>query len=225
MPKLKYIVDQKIKDLGIHASVVGEVSGLAIRPTDPELEDLKRNAVAKITSLSDEEITADPILESYRSLVQGRGRSLKKFPPAAENLIHQIRRIGAFPSINTAVDSYNIVAAERFLALGVHDAAKLGNTIHFRISEGNEPFTPVGGVETKFVAQGDFVYADDTRVLAWLDAKDSDEVKISLTTNDLIIIIQGTGATTREYNLSAVTQACCLITRFCGGDYEAFPIY
>jgi DNA/RNA-binding domain of Phe-tRNA-synthetase-like protein len=224
VPKLRYLIDQEIRELGIRASVVAEVSGLTIRPAEPELEELKQKAAAKITSLTDEAIAANPILESYRSLVHGRGRSLKKFPPAAESLIRQVWRTRAFPSINTAVDSYNIIAAERFLALGVHDAAKLGDTIYFRISEGGEPFVPVGGVDTKFTGRGDFVYADDTRVLAWLDAKDSDEVKISLPTNDLIIIIQGTEATTREYNLRAATEACQLITRFCGGDYDIFSV-
>lgn len=224
MPKRKYLVDQQIKELGIRSAVVAEVSGLTIRPADPELDELKRKAADKISTLTRNEIAANPILESYRRLVQGRGRSVKKFPPAAESLIHQVYRTRVFPSINTAVDSYNIIAAERWLALGVHDAAKIGNVIHFRISEGGEPFIPVGSVDTKATARGDFVYADDTRVLAWLDAKDSDEVKISLSTNHLIMIIQGTEVTTRKYNLDAATEACHLITRFCGGDYDIFSL-
>jgi len=224
MPKLTYIMDEAIKKLGIRGSAVVEISGLTIRPADLELEELKQQATGRILSLSDDEIQSDIILQSYRRLVEDMGRSLKKFPPAAENLVRQVRRTCAFPSINTAVDCYNIVAAARSLALGAHDLAKLGDTIYFRLSGGGEPFTPVGSTSTKFTQQGDFVYADSTRVLAWLDSKDCDDAKISLTTESMIIVIQGTDKTSREYNMHAAAEAGSLINRFCGGYHDVFAI-
>lgn len=222
--KLRYVMTEDLKALGLRGSVVAEVSGLRIVAEDQRLEAIKAEAAAELMALTEDAIRADAVLEGYRALVRGLGRSLKKFPPAAENLIEQVRRTGRFPRINTAVDAYNTVVVRRKLALGVHDIAKLGPTIFFRMSEGGEPFTPVGGAQAKATQRGDFVYADENRVLAWLDSKDSDDVKVSPETTNLVVVIQGTAQTTRDYNAAAAEEACRLITSFCGGSYEIAPV-
>lgn len=218
--QLQYVITPELKAMGIKASVVAEITGLHIAPQHEELEQLKHQATAALLTLSEAELATNPILEGYRGLVRGLGRSLKRFPAAAENLICQIKRVRQFPTINTAVDSYNLVVVKRLLALGVHDLAKLGTTITFRLSEGGEPFLPVGSNTVKTTQRGDFVYADEQHVLAWLDSKDSDDVKVSLATTALTLIIQGTARTDRAYTWATAEEACHLITRFCGGQYE-----
>ena len=218
--KLEYVVSKEIKELGILSTVVAEIYGVNIERKDDRLEELKRETASEVIAMSDEFIEKNPVLQSYRDLVKNTGRSLRKFPPAAESLILSVRRTGRFPLINVAVDSYNLVVAKRFLALGVHDMNTLGRKITFRLSNGQEPFTAVGSEKLKYTQPNDFVYADENRVLAWLDSKDSELVKISLDTKDMVVIIQGTHYTTREYNRAAAEEACELITRFCGGTYE-----
>ena len=215
-----YLLSTELKDLGIRSGVVAEVHGLTVKQVDPELEALKSAAVEDVLRMSDAQIADNAVLEGYRELVRAVGRSLKRFPPAAENLLLQVKRTSRLPTINTAVDSYNIVVVRRMLALGVHDMAKIGRSIHFRLSPGGEPFTPVGSGSSKTTQSGDFVYADDSQVLAWLDSKDSDKVKISLDTKDLIIVIQGTARTDRLYNTTAAEEACHLVSRFCGGTFD-----
>jgi DNA/RNA-binding domain of Phe-tRNA-synthetase-like protein len=215
-----YNVSDEFKRLGVNNSIVAELTGLSVQNSHSDLEKLKQAAVAKALALQDTEIHSNPILESYRELVRRQGRSLKKFPPAAENLLGQVRRTQRMPNINTVVDAYNIVVLERYLALGVHDAKKLTSPISFRISQGGEPFRPVGSADAKATQAGDYVYSDPTRVLAWLDSRDSDEVKVGLETTDIMIVIQGTHVTTRDYNCAAAEEACRLITTFCGGSFE-----
>lgn len=218
---MRYVVEQPLREMGIHHSVAAEISGISIPESYPELDDAKDAAVKEAVALSDEAIADDKILASYRELVRATGRSLKRFPPAAENLITQVRRIGRLPSINAAVDAYNTVVIKRRLALGVHDRAKLsGDVIHFRLSGGGEPFTAVGQDKAKLTQAGDFLYADESRVLAWFDSKDSDDVKVARETTDIVLIIQGTPVTPREYNRSAAAEACGLMTRICGGTYK-----
>lgn len=218
--RLKYIVTPEIKKLDILSTVVAEIYGVSIDRENQKLEDIKSQAASEVIKMSDEFIASNLTLQSYRNLVKNTRRSLRKFPPAAESLILSVRRTGNFPLINVAVDCYNIVVARRFLALGVHDMNKLAGRITFRLSNGKEPFTAVGSDKLKYTEPNDFVYADDNRVLAWLDSKDSDLVKISVDTKDIVIIIQGTDYTTKDYNYAAAQEACELITRFCGGNYE-----
>ena len=218
--RLTYVLEKELSDLGIRSGVVAEMSGLSISESHPDLEKIKAAATDEVIAASESSIIENPVLEGYRELVRGVGRSLKKFPPAAESLIAQVRRTKHFPLINTAVDSYNVVVTRRYLALGVHDMAKIGQTIRFRLSPGGEPFVAVGSEHVKTTQAGDFLYADEKQVLAWLDSKDSDKVKVSLETTDLIMVIQGTARTDREYNAAAAREACTLITQFCGGQYE-----
>lgn len=217
--KLEYVVTPELKSLGILNSVVAEIYDVTIVSENEDLNQLKRIAYSEIVARGEENLN-NPVLQSYRDLVKKVGRSLKKFPPAAESLLESVLHLGRFPQINTAVDAYNIIAAKKYLALGVHDMAKIGSTIYFRLSNGQESFVSVGGTNVKFTQAGDFVYADEKQILAWLDSKDSDSVKLSLDTKNMIIVIQGTDFTTRDYNLGAAKEACELVTRFCGGTYE-----
>ena len=222
--KLTYILEKTFADMDICSGAVAEIRGVSISASSTSLEVLKAEAVHDVLALKDQNIVDNPILQSYRQLVSNIGRSNKKFPPAAENLILQIRRNKQLPTINTAVDCYNIIVAQSYLALGVHDIDKIGSTIRFRISSGGEPFRAVGSDSVKMTQPGDFVYSDDTRVLAWLDSKDSDDVKVSAGTKNIVIIIQGTAITESSYNYEVAERACRLITSYCGGTYSISSI-
>jgi DNA/RNA-binding domain of Phe-tRNA-synthetase-like protein len=210
----------QMKSLGFDSAVVAEIRDVSISQSDPELEKLKEDAAAKIMQMGEEEIESNRILQSYRNMVKKTGRSAKNFPPAAESLIRLVKFRGRFPPINAAVDAYNLISAKYFLALGVHDIDKLEGPITFRLSEGNEPFTAVGSDKRKMTAKGDYLYSDSKQVLAWLDSKDSDAVKLSTDTKNILVVIMGTDATPIDYNLSAAKEACEIIAKFNKGTYE-----
>lgn len=215
---MNLVVTDEFRVLGITSGVVAEIAGLKIAPMHDALEALKATVAADILAKTDADFEDSPVVQSYKELVQSVGRSAKRFPPAALNLVRQVRRVGQLPTINTAVDSYNIAAAQSLLALGVHDRAKIGDTITFRLSPGDEYFRAVGSPDEKRTQAGDYVYADDKRVLAWLDSKDSDDVKVTDDTRGIVIVIQGTHKTSRDYITSWLQEACSLVTQFCGGD-------
>jgi len=218
--RLRYTVDPEFKALGFRSSVVCELYGISICDSIAELETFKEQTVRMVLATQGGDPRIDPILDSYRTQVAAIGRSPKKCPPAAENLLQLIRRAGRFPRINTAVDAYNITVCHTGLALGVHDLDRLGQTITFRRCKGGEAFRAVGSDSIKQTAPGDYVYSDERRVLAWLDSKDSDDVKLSAETQNALIVIQGTASTTRSYTHEAIEDAARRIITFCGGSFE-----
>jgi DNA/RNA-binding domain of Phe-tRNA-synthetase-like protein len=220
---LRYEVEPGIKELAIRSIVAAELHDVKIAPAHPGLEELKTNAARAISARPDGDLE-NAILESYRAMVRRVGRSASTFPPAAATLLKLVRRLGRFPTINCVVDAYNIVAGGTSLALGVHDIEKLAGTIRFRICTQEEQFVPIGSPDVKWTRPGDYVYSDDRQILAWLDSRDSDVVKLSLASKHIVIVIQGTDYTTREYNTAAAKEACELITRYCGGAYEIHPV-
>lgn len=217
--------DDYFSGLGFGSGSVAVIKGATNSEPEKALEAEKEEAVHMALRLSDEDLDANAILQSYRSAVQGLGRSAKRFPPSAESLHRSVRRTGRLPRISSVVDSYNISALAYFVAFGVHDLAQLAPPIQFRRSPGGELFQPVGSPDHKSTQAGDYVYADEIRVLAWLDSRDSDEAKVSMATTDILVVIQGTAATSQDYTLEAINDACSRIVKYCGGSFEARPLW
>lgn len=215
-----YLAQPEFRALGFSSGIVCEIHGINIPEKSAPLEDLKAGTLAMVLGLEDAALQTDPVLEGYRAQVARMGRSAKKFPPAAESLIQLIRRTRRFPSINVAVDAYNITVCHTRLALGVHDLDRLSGAITFRLSPGGEQFRAVGSDTVKQTAPGDYLYADEARVLAWLDSKDSDDVKLSAATRNVLIVIQGTNRTSRIDTRNAIEDAARRIVAFCGGAFQ-----
>lgn len=166
--------------------------------------------------VDEQQLEVQPVLNGYFELIRSIGRSPKKFPPSARALIDIIKRRKQFPRISTVVDLYNITALSSCLSLGVHDLSKLKGAIQFRISPGGEVFYPIGGNE-KTTASGDYVYADSETVLAWLDARDSELVKVTGNTSDILIVVQGNLQTSLAYRMDALEELCQRLIQVCGG--------
>jgi DNA/RNA-binding domain of Phe-tRNA-synthetase-like protein len=216
----RYVMQPEFRSLGFSSAIVCEIHGITIPRQAERLEELKKRTLAAVLSLDDNSIRTDPVLEGYRAQVTCSGRSVRKFPPAAESLIKLIRQSRRFPAINVAVDAYNITVCHTRLALGVHDLDRLNGNITFRLSPGGEPFRAVGSDVVKCTAPGDYLYADDARVLAWLDSKDSEQIKLSPATRNVLIVVQGTSRTSHAETLAAIEDAATRIVMFCGGAFE-----
>jgi DNA/RNA-binding domain of Phe-tRNA-synthetase-like protein len=220
---LQYRIDKSFRSLGPMTPCVAEISGVRIQgpedPADDPLATDRAAAVAVALENTEAHYAAHPTLECYRRMVRDRGRSLKKFPPAAERLVMQVRRTGRLPRINDAVDAYNIVALGSLLAIGAHDLDLLSGEIVFRLSPGNESMPAVGGGAVRVSRPGDYVYADASRVLALLDAEDCDDVKVTSSTRSMLLVIQGAPGIDGHASREALEKACDGVVRVCGGSY------
>jgi len=223
--RLRYRIDQSFRTLGDMAPCIAEISGLSIRDANSASGDPLASERAAATAFAlqqlDEHYAAHPTLSCYRRLVQAQGRSLKKFPPAAERLVLQVRRTGRLPRINGAVDAYNIVALTSLLAIGAHDLDSLSEEVVFRLSKGGETMLPVGGGRMRVSCPGDYVYADANRVLALLDAEDCDDVKVTVNTRSILLVIQGAPGIDKNVACAALHTACDYVVGTCGGSYVA----
>ncbi len=190
-------------------------------PLPPQLTDLIQ--ITQKQALACTDIEKHPVINGYREMIKNQRRSLKKFPPSAQALLNIIHHSQSFPYINPVVDIYNVTTVETMLSIGAHDLDKIDLDIYFRLSEGEEKFCPIGGSE-KTTQKGDYVYADKHNILAWLDTRDSEKVKISPQTTDIILFIQGNLYTSLEYRLHALETLCSRITHYCGGNAQIHSI-
>ncbi|ENM5896930.1 B3/B4 domain-containing protein [Vibrio mimicus] len=211
--------DLGFQQLGLSHVVFAVVRGMDQQQTSfSEKYQKQLDAVEQFAlNVEEPQLETLQVLQGYVDLIRQIGRSPKKFPPSARALIDIIKHRGKFPRILPIVDIYNIITLTYFLSFGVHDLSKLkGSSIQFRLSPGGEIFYPIGGGQ-KNTAPGDYVFADSHTVLAWLDARDSERVKVTSQTRDILIVVQGNLQTSLTYRMRALEELCQLLVQTCGG--------
>lgn len=88
----RYVMQAEFRSLGFQSCIVCEIHGTTVPETSEQLEQLKNSTLVAVLSLDENSIRTDPVLEGYRAQVARMERSVRKFSPAAESLIHLIRR-------------------------------------------------------------------------------------------------------------------------------------
>ncbi|MCW4050281.1 MAG: methionine--tRNA ligase [Candidatus Bathyarchaeota archaeon] len=211
--KIEFTIDDKLTKLGVDVKLA-VVEGVDIKKSSSELDRLKKQAAETIKNT---DYTGDKIIQAYNDVY-------KKFKIEAESpvthLINLVKENGRLPTINTVVDSYNIVAASKRVSVGVHDLDKVTDNVRLKVTQGNEVYIPLGETERMKVPPGKFAMVDDEHVMCWLDVKQGQHTKIGYDSKNLIIYVQGNSETSGRYLDDAITEICENIVKYNGGSYR-----
>lgn len=208
--ELKLSVDRGCKDLGLKARGV-LIYGLKVKKKKGSLEKLKKQGL-KGVKLNKERINA------YQDIYKKLGLKGIEHPiPKMHNII---KNTGKLPTINTVVDSYNLVAVRESLSVGAHDLDKIEGNIRFKITDGSENYTPLGGTGPLGLQKGEYACTDSggKRVICRLDIKQCEGTKITPATRNVFLYVQGNKKTPDTVLEKALKEICRNITRFCGGE-------
>ena len=227
--KIEYGVEPSAKDLGVNACFA-EVYGARVKNKHEGLEKIKKQLAEKVKSLSQEEINNSSIIKGYRSIYKKIG--FKDLPSSIENLIELIKEKRKLPTINTVVDSYNVVSVDKKVVICAHDMDKINGNVRFAKFMGNEVWIPLGSNEAQEIRKNEYGCIDDKQVLSRLDFKQSERTKVDNRTQNVVITFQGNENIRGDYLRNAAEETCKYITRFCGGTYriigqkaeESFPL-
>lgn len=203
---MDFYIDDSLVELGICTVVVGIVHNLDVEVALlPEF--LKRMSYQeeRVSGLDIEMLRENRVIKGYREMVSEVGRSLKKYPPAAEALIKNTQRRQKMPRVNSVVDIYNLEALTSYLSIGAHDLDKIEFPITFTLAKEKNIFYPIMSNE-KEVSPTDFIYEDQNKVMGYLGCRDSDLCKIDETTKNAVFIIQGNPVTTTEERVASLTR-------------------
>jgi len=211
--EINFEIHKKIAKLGVDVKLA-IIEGANIKKSNSELDRLKKQVAE---DLKDVEIEGNPIISAYNDIY-------KKFKVDVENssvhLVKLVQENGGFPTINTAVDSYNIVSAKRLVSAGLHDLDNVKGDVKLTVTQGNELYIPLGETEPVKTQPGKFAIVDDEKVLCWLDVKQGQHTKIGMDSKNLLLYVQGNAATDTLYLEEAITEMCELITKYAGGTYR-----
>jgi DNA/RNA-binding domain of Phe-tRNA-synthetase-like protein len=218
---MKFSITASNLALGIQNTCIALISGVSPDAKDPtKLDCLCEEAFATIMQADLAKLEAHPYVEEFRAIYRRLGYNPKRLALPAYSFFRLVQKRQVFPRISAAVDAYNCAVAHHFIAIGAHDADSIVGDVRFMQATGSEPFLPVGSDSPMPVKPGDFLYRDDSRVLALLASRDCDEAKLTQETRNILLVSEANTSVTAEVVRTAVTEACENIVRVCGGSYE-----
>jgi methionyl-tRNA synthetase len=215
---ISFSVSDSLKNIGLKISA-GIVEGVSIKKKH---EGLEKKISAEIKKLDLSKTMNSKQVKGYYEIYNKLG--VKNNKNAIYNLVEIVSTAGKLPSINTAVDSYNIVSLTKGLVVGCHDLDKISGNIKATISNGNEDFTPMGSNEKSIIPKGEYIFMDDKIVLCRMDIKQCEQTKVTNSTKNILIYVQGNENTTQEETDSALEEIFENITKYCGGKAKKIKV-
>jgi DNA/RNA-binding domain of Phe-tRNA-synthetase-like protein len=201
----------------------GIVEGLDIRATSPGLEAFKPEAYARIRSLyTIENVKDDPGYRAYRNFFWRVGIDPTKTRPASEALVRRILADRPLPTINTAVDAYNLASALSGVPIAAFDADRLRGSLTMRMAQDGEQFRGIGMKEPIVLQSSQVVICDETRLsaaqlIAVYPYRDSDDRKVTPGTRRMHVVSCGVPGITPEKILKAYEMAAEYLEKYsCG---------
>lgn len=211
-------VRERFPDLRLATLVA---TGIDNSGSDPELDQKKKSAAKQFREeWSNEKLTERPEIQAWREAYRNFGVKYKSSRPTAEAFLRRLIKGDEFPTISKAVDSYLLTETEYFLPVGGYDLDSLAGDVVLRISQGNEPFIPIGGGEEEVTRVGEVVYSDDDRVLTrkW-NFRDCDHCKITPESNNIVLVTEAPSESVSTDHLSAsIDHMARTIAEHCAGE-------
>ncbi|MFQ5647648.1 MAG: phenylalanine--tRNA ligase beta subunit-related protein [Candidatus Aenigmatarchaeota archaeon] len=215
--KISVAIDKGAKNLGINAKAA-VISGVKVKKKHSGLEKLKKET-SKSLKL---DVSGERNIQGFKELYKKLGADISKHP--LELLLDAVKKTGKIPTINTVVDSYNLVAAKRLVSAGAHDLDRIEGNVRFKVTDGTEPWTPLGTKGKQKVPKGEYACVDEKKVICRMDVKQCEQTKVGENTKNVFLYVQGNKNIPEEELAKALEEACQNIVKFCGGSWKELLI-
>lgn len=195
----------------------GEFDVSGIGQSSPALEAFKPEAYARIRqSYTIENVKDDPGYRAYRDFFWRVGIDPTKTRPASEALVRRILAGKPLPTINTAVDAYNLASALSGVPIAAFDADRLRGGLTMRFATGDESFFGIGMKEPIALKPNQVVICDAAHVIAVYPYRDSDDTKVTVETKRMHVVSCGVPGISREQMLQAYAMCARHLEKFAG---------
>jgi DNA/RNA-binding domain of Phe-tRNA-synthetase-like protein len=205
----------------------GVIRSVHIQKENPGLEALKREIIGEIRSrFTLEEVKDDPLFRAYRDFFWSVGVDPTKTRPASEALVRRILSGGKLPTINTAVDAYNLASATTGIPIAAFDADTLTGDLTMRFAQEGEQFLGIGMERPAVLQRKQVIVIDPENVIAIYPYRDSDATKVTLDTRNIRILTCGVPGVQREKVVEAYGVCAGYLEEYAGGipsNPEVFP--
>ena len=194
------------------------VEGLSVVREREDLEAHKRRLEEEVRASGTADVIKDePLARAYRDFFWSLGIDPTKTRPAAEALVRRIARGRPLPTINTAVDAYNLASVESRVAFAAFDVAALHGDLVMRYAREGEAFRGIGMDKPKVLDGRELVIDDGTELVAIYPYRDADASKLTLATEATLCLGCGVPGLDGDELGKATDLAVGYLRRYCTG--------
>lgn len=173
-----------------------ELDGLSVRRSKPELEDLKTTIYQEIRTSGRglEAVKDEPLSKAYRDFYWRVGIDPTKTRPAAEALTRRVLGGKEVPTINTLVDSYNLVSLKTSVAIAAFDSALIHkDALKLRRARIGESFLGIGMTQPAMLEGVEAVIEDVVAhdLIAVYPFRNAEKSKVTEATGAAFLIMCG----------------------------------
>ncbi|MBS7251764.1 MAG: hypothetical protein KIH08_14420 [Candidatus Freyarchaeota archaeon] len=195
---------------------IAVVEGVRVRGEDAGLEEFKERVFAEVRMrYTLDGLKNDERMRKYRDFFWRIGIDPTKIRPASEALIRRVLQGKALPKINSAVDSYNLASMISGVPLAAFDMDTIVGKLCMRFSRRGELFFGIGMEGPKSLSGGEIVVSDEDKLVAIYPYRDSEDTKITLKTEKIIVMACGVPGISDNDLDKALGYAVEYIRRFC----------
>jgi len=190
---------------------------------------MRRKKLAKYWALRDEivrsarerytleQVKDEPLFRAYRDFFWRVGVDPTRTRPASEALVRRILAKKMLPTINTAVDAYNLASVRTGIPIAAFDADTLGGDLSMRFAKEGEAFLGIGMAAPVLLHKNQVILTDDGAIVAVYPYRDSDATKITLATTMVHIVACGVPKVEREKVYSTYELAAAYLQEYASG--------
>ena len=195
--------------------VEGDVGPVSIEKNNANLEMLKQTIITEVNErYTLEQVKDEPLFRAYRDFFWSVGVDPTKTRPASEALIRRILAGKPLPSINTAVDAYNLASIRTGVPIGAFDADLLHGELSMRFAQEGEEFLGIGMEKPINLQKNQVILIDEKEIIAVYPYRDSDETKITPGTKTIHIVSCGVPNIEKETVIRAYDLASAYLKEF-----------
>ncbi len=205
----------------------GEIRSVRIERESHGLEALKAEVAREIQSrYTLEQVKDEPFFRAYRDFFWSVGVDPTKTRPASEALVRRMLSGGKLPTVNTAVDAYNLASALSGVPIAAFDADTLAGVLSMRFAKDGERFRGIGMEKEVLLHPNQVILTDSEQIVAIYPYRDSDATKVTTDTKNIHIVTCGVPKIEREQVIGAYELCAGYLEKYAGGvtsGAEIFP--
>lgn len=196
----------------------GDIGPLSIEEKNPRLEALKDEVIPWTRErYTLQQVKDEPLFRAYRDFFWKVGIDPTKTRPASEALVRRILAGKIVPTINTAVDAYNLASIRTGVPIGAFDAGILNGNLTMRFAQGGEEFIGIGMKKPLILHTNQVILTDEEKIIAIYPYRDSDTTKITRATKTIHIVACGVPNVERETVITAFELSTGYLKEYASG--------
>jgi DNA/RNA-binding domain of Phe-tRNA-synthetase-like protein len=210
----KDLVSFEVECKGLCLAAI-QMVGVKVSTSKPEFEEFERSVFERVRAeMTLDALKDDCVFRSFRDLYWSFGLDPTKERVSSEALLRRILVGQNLWRVNNVVDTANVASVAHKLPIGLTDVSKLAGQLTVRTARRGELFHKIGG-ESLECRGREIVVADEEKIVCYGYAThDSDLTRVTDQTNEVLLLVYGSRATTMIDISRALTLTIGLVSEW-----------